>query len=135
MAKDHLKLLETSQSKYNSIGKVFCPVLNSYVYFTAEGYRHLIYKTNRKKRNVAEQCLKLELFGLVIPVIKYADSIQTWRFAGEQGGVHDVQHYALVRAVGKSPIEIRVIIKRANDGQFNFHSVMRHTKKRRTGRR
>lgn len=137
MAVDHKKLLEGSKKRYDSIGRVFCPVLNSYVHFGAEGYRHLIYKPNRKKRTVQEQCSKLTLLGLVIPVIKNADTIQKWRFAGDQGAVNDIQHYALVHRVGKKPIAIRVIIKRTGDEQFNFHSVMRHerSKKRRTRRR
>lgn len=135
MAKNHKKLLHTTQQKYDSIGRVFCPVLNSYVHFNAEGYRHLIYKPNRKKRKVEEQIYKLELFGLVIPVIKSAESIQRWRFTGEQGTDNDVQHYALVFKAGKRPIEVRVIIKRTGDGQFNFHSVMKHTSKKRRSRR
>jgi hypothetical protein len=125
----HKKLLENSKRRYESIGRVYSPILNSYVYFTSEGYHHLIYKGNRKKRNVNEQCYKLELFGLVIPVLKNCEEIMKWRFSGEAGTGQDIQHYALVHPAGKKPVPIRVIIKRTGDGQFNFHSVMKHTKK------
>lgn len=137
MAKDHKALLEETKRRYDSIGRVFCPTLNSYVHFNSDGYNHLIYKGNRKKRTVAEQIYKLELFGLVIPVIKNCEGIQKWRFRGEPGDGNDVQHYALVHQVGRKPVAIRVIIKRTGDGQFNFHSVMKHTnsKKRRIKRR
>ena len=137
MADNHKKLLADTQQKYNSIGRVYSPVLHSEVHFNAEGYRHLIYKSNRKKRTVREQCYKLKLFSLVIPVIKNAESVGKWRFSGEQGSTNDVQHYALVHKVGKKPVPIRVIIKRTGDGQFNFHSVMMEkiNKKRRSKRR
>jgi hypothetical protein len=62
---------------------------------------------------------------LVIPVLKHAISIESWRFAGEDAN-SDVQHYALVHAVGKNNIKVRVIVKRTGDGQFNYHSVMEH---------
>ncbi len=136
MAKDHKKLIEQTKTKYDSIGRVFCPFLNSFVHFTSDGYRHLIYKGNRKKRNVKEQIYKLELFGLVIPVVKHCEGITKWRFDGKAGSDNDVQYYALVHPVGKNPIAVRVIIKRTGDGQFNFHSVMKHnpTKKPRIKR-
>lgn len=133
---NHQKLLEITKRRYESIGRVFCPVLNSYVFFPAEGYRHLIYKPNRKKRTVKEQCYKLKLFGLATAVVKNAESIERWRFADEQGGDKDIQHYALVHAVGRKPIPVRVVIIRTGDGQFNFHSVMiKRSKKRRILRR
>lgn len=131
----HKELLESTRKKYESIGRVFCPVLNSYVFFTAEGYRHLIYKSNRKKRPVKEQVYKLKLFALVIPVIKNADGLGKWRFSGEQGSTKDIQYYALVHDVGKKPVAVRVVVKRTGDGQFNFHSVMKHENKKRRAKR
>lgn len=113
------------RTKYNSIGRVYCKILNTHVYFTSEGMLHLLYKGNRKKRNVAEQWYKLNLFPLVIPVLKNADHVQNWRFTSrviEDG----IQYYALVHEVGKEKIKVRVIVKRTFDGQYNFHSVMKH---------
>jgi hypothetical protein len=124
MAEKDLKLIIGSyRSKYDSIGRVWCTILNNHVYFTSEGKNHLIYKENRKKRNETEQRYKLRLFPLVIPVIKSASNIKGWRFSNESttGGV---QHYSLVSNVGKQGTNVRVIIKRTGDGQFNFHSVM-----------
>lgn len=126
MAKDLKKCIEDTRKKYQSIGRVFCPMLNSYIFFTADGFNHLIYKPNRKKRNVAEQRYKIDLFGLVIPSIKQSKQLDQWRFVGDVNDDHDVQYYALVHGVGRKPIEVRVIIRRTGDGQFNFHSVMPH---------
>ena len=62
------QLIEETRVYYDSIGRVKSKILNSYVHFTAEGKRHLLYKGNRKKRSVKEQRYKLNLFPLVIPV-------------------------------------------------------------------
>lgn len=111
---------------YDSIGRVWCKILNSHIHFTSEGRLHLIYKGNRKKRNVVEQEYKLRLFPLVIPALKNSNNIQNWRFPdGDNGSNSDVQFYAITCNVGrKRPIEIRVIVKRTGDGEFNYHSVM-----------
>lgn len=119
------QLINEYRTKYDSIGRVSCKILNCDVHFNSDGKLHLLYKSNRKKRSVAEQRYKLNLFPLVIPVIKNANTIQDWRFANEVVD-KDVQHYALVHKVGKGKIPVRVIIRRTGDGQFNFHSVMKH---------
>jgi len=120
---DLRKLIEDYRKKYDSIGRVRCKIMNCDIYFTSVGKNHLIYKENRKKRTEAEQRYKLRLFPLVIPVIKNATEIKSWRFSNEPAQ-SDVQHYALVSEVGKHKVKVRIIIKRAGDGQFNFHSVM-----------
>ena len=126
MTKKNLKqLIADNKIYYESIGRVWCKMLNSHVNFTSEGRLHLIYKGNRKKRNVSEQKYKLRLFPLVVPALKNSQNIEDWRFVGAD----DVQFYALTCVVGqKRPINIRVIVKRTGDGQFNYHSVMEHKK-------
>lgn len=123
MTKGHRNQLIETKRYYDSLGRVFCPILNCYVHFNSDGYRHLIYKTNRKKRNVKEQQYKLRFIKLIIPVLKHSSQLADWRFAD---GKSDMQHYAVVYTVGKNPIKVRVIVKRTGDGQFNFHSVMGH---------
>jgi hypothetical protein len=118
-------LIQEYRTRYDSIGRVRCNIMNTDIYFGSEGKNHLIYKPNRKKRTEKEQRYKLRLFPLVIPVIKNATSISNWRFSNEPEQ-SDVQHYSLVASVGKQGTAIRVIIKRTGDGQFNFHSVMLH---------
>jgi hypothetical protein len=126
MAKIELKeKIEQFRTHYNSIGRVYCGILNTHVYFTSEGMRHLMYRNNRAKRNVTEQWYKINLFPLVIPVLKNADHVQGWRFT-EKIIEDGIQHYALVHEVGQAKIKVRVIVKRTCDGQYNFHSVMKH---------
>lgn len=137
--KDLADIITENKVYYDSVGRVWCKILNSYVHFTSEGRLHLIYKGNRKKRPVVEQQYKLRLFPLVIPVLKHSTTIQNWPFPDEIEESDDVQFYAITCVVGKRPIEVRVIVKRTGDGQFNYHSVMEHkkpntTKKPRTRR-
>lgn len=128
MAQKNLRIIiEENQKFYNSIGRVKCKILNSYIHFTSEGRLHLIYKNNRKKRTEAEQRYKLRLFPLVIPALKNSTKIEDWRFQGKCGQSNDIQYYAITCEVGrKKPVNIRVIIKRTGDGQLNYHSVMEH---------
>lgn len=129
MAKDLRTKIEEARAYYDSIGRVYSKILNSYVYFTAEGKRHMIYKGNRKKRPVQEQWYKLNLLPLAIPVLKHATSIEAWRFPES---VDDVQYYAVVSNAGKQLIPIRVIVMRTGDGQINYHSIMKHESRNRT---
>lgn len=118
--KDLKQLITETRIKYDSIGRVWCPVLNSDIHFTSEGRIHLIYKGNRKKRTVKEQYYKLNLFPLVIPVLKNSTELKAWRFREKD----DIQYYAISGKAGRKNIKIRVIVKRTGDGQFNYYSVM-----------
>jgi len=124
--KELLEIIAENKVYYDSIGRIWCKVLNSYVHFTSEGRLHLIYKGNRKKRPVIEQRYKLRLFPLVIPTLKHSTSIQSWRLPDLEPESADTQFYAVTCVVGRKPIEVRVIVKRTGDGQFNYHSVMEH---------
>ena len=119
-------LIDKTRTYYDSIGRVWCPVLNSFVYFTSEGTRHMLYKTNRKKRPVAEQKYKMALLKPAIRVLKSKNStIATWRLNDDS----DLDYIAVICDIPdrmRKKNMIRVIIKRTSDGQFNYHSVMRH---------
>jgi len=134
MTQKNLKdIILENKTYYESIGRVWSPILNSYIHFTSEGRIHLTHKSNRGKRTVKEQYYKLRLFPLVIPALKNSTNIQAWRFQGDESNPHNVQHYAITCIVGrKNPINLRVIIKRTGDGQFNYHSVMEHKSNNKT---
>lgn len=134
MAKKELvDIIAENKVYYDSIGRVWCKILNSYVHFTSEGRLHLIYKGNRKKRPVKEQQYKLRLFPLVVPALRHSTNIQAWRFPDGETTSKDVQFYAITCVVSrKKPINIRVIVKRTGDGQVNYHSVMEHKEKNTT---
>ena len=119
-SKDLRELISKTRIKYDSIGRIWCPVLSDNVHFTSEGRIHLIYKGNRKKRPVQEQLYKLNLFPLAIPVLKTSKTIQSVRTSPNG----KIQYYAITGKAGKSKASVRVIVKRTGDGQFNYHSIM-----------
>lgn len=125
-ANDISNLIDRTRTYYDSIGRVWCPVLNSFVYFGAEGARHMLYKANRKKRPVAEQKFKMALLRPGIRVLKNMDSeIMTWRLNDDS----ELDYIAVIANVPDPSRKlniIRVIVKRTSDGQFNYHSAMRH---------
>jgi len=53
------KLRKKSKALYKNIISVFCPILNNTVYFTSEGYNHLLYEDFNHPRRVNEQYMKL----------------------------------------------------------------------------
>ena len=121
MSNNLQNLIKITRVKYEKIGRIWCPLLDDYVYFTSEGRVHLIYKGNRKKRPVQEQFYKLNLFPLVVPVIKKSTQIKSIRSSPKN---KIIQFYAIVGKAGKNNVKIRVIIKKTGSGQFNYHSVM-----------
>ncbi len=123
------KLKEKQRRYYKSLVSVFCPVLNSPVYFTSEGFNHLIYETNRSPRRASEQWLKLMNLQYVTTVIGSAVGIKTTRtfdvVVSDRLGDRDITviQHTLVHEVEKGKF-IRVVVKRFGQGQWVFRSVM-----------
>jgi hypothetical protein len=130
---EHLALLKTSiKTTYDSVGSVFCPVLNAQIVFNSIGFRHLLIKPDGTVRDVKEAIYKLTLFPLSIPTIKFATSIieereiKTAVGRGKRRKYKDAKTYAITAFVGrKKPVMIRVIILRIGDGNYNFYSIMK----------
>lgn len=116
---------------YKSIVSVFCPILNDTVYFTSEGFNHLLYdRSNRKPRKISEQFMKLQCLTHAPLVIKKCTVISEIRQIERniKGKKKSGVHYELVHEV--SPGEkIRVIVEKMGTGKYRFLSVMRHGRK------
>ena len=55
---DLKKLVEKQKNFYKGVVSVFCPILNNTVYFTSDGFNHLLYESNRMPRKIGEQFMK-----------------------------------------------------------------------------
>lgn len=118
---------------YDSIGRIFCPILQKNIVFNAKGFHHLHYKPDGTARNVQESIYKLSLLPLAIPVIRNATKIQETRELtipiSRKINAKKVKakQYALVATVGrKNRISVRVIIMEIENGQNPFFwSIMR----------
>jgi hypothetical protein len=75
----HTEYKTRQKQHYLSLDAVYCPALKSCVNFRADGYYHMLYKTNRQRRTVAEQHSRICLVPLLVPVLKKAKSIKETR--------------------------------------------------------
>lgn len=107
---------------YKNLVSIHCPILNDSVYFTASGFNHLLYKSNRRPRNVGERLMKLRCLTFAPEVIKKCTLISETRQTDK------IIHYELVHEVSKDK-KIRVIIERTDSGRNKFLSVMPHDRK------
>lgn len=126
-------LMSAQKVFYDSIEKVYCPILKEDVIFNSDGFRHLLYESNGKPRTVSEKIYKLTLLPLVIPVIKNAIGVDEERNIDIKYGrkinskTKKGTAYALVAKVGrKDPVSVRVILIKVGDGKLTFRSVMKH---------
>lgn len=122
-------LKKQQRTYYKSIVSVFCPILNETVYFTAEGFNHLLYETYWKPRSIGEQYMKLMCLPFVPDVIKNCPQISTRKVTRVvKGKKKQGIHYQLVHEI-KPKVKIRVVIERLGTGKYRFLSVMPHDKK------
>jgi len=131
---DYCRLLTTTtRTQYNSIDRVFCPILQKNIVFNAKGFHHLHNKPDGTARNVSERIHKLTLLPLAAAVIKNAIGIKEIRDVSipkkrKRDSPHvKAKQYALVANVGKkNPINVRVIIMEIENSQNPiFWSIMR----------
>ncbi|MCX6736610.1 MAG: hypothetical protein NTW73_00765 [Candidatus Parcubacteria bacterium] len=131
---DYCKTLITSTRQiYDSIGSIYCPILNEKVIFNARGFHHLLYGHDGTPRNVSEKIYKLILFPLAIPTIKNATFINEERDIEmrinrkKNALLKKGKTYALTATVGrKKPVTVRVIILKIGVGKLMFWSIMKN---------
>ncbi len=51
---------ENSKEFYEQIYKIVCPVFGKEVFFTSEGFNHLVYKNDRRERDKKVQVMKFK---------------------------------------------------------------------------
>jgi len=124
------------KKKYKLLKPVYCQALNDYIYFTAEGFNHLLYKKGHRRSN-KQICFRLPLVNLVLPTILKCKSSSKIIVIDEIYKNKSIMamYFELSAIVGKDhPIKIKVIIKkRGKLGKLFFFSVMKQKtpKKRR----
>jgi len=129
-------LKEKQKAFYKNIGSVFCPILNDTVYFTSEGFNHLLYESSRKPRTISEQFLKLQCLTHAPTVIRKCKVISEIRTIKRnvKGKVKEGTYYELVYEVKKEE-NIRVVIEKIGTGKHKFLSVMPHDKRQKIKKR
>lgn len=128
-------LIVNTRATYDTIGRVYCPILDKDIIFNAKGFHHLLYKPDGTARDIAERIYKLTLFPLAIPVIRKSMGITDERNvevreSRKKGAkIKKGKTYALVAMVGKKkPVTTRVIVLKVGSGNFIFWSIMKDNK-------
>lgn len=134
------KLTEKQRAYYKSIVSVFCPILQDTVFFTSEGFNHLLYRAHHRPRRLSERFMKLKCLDYATEVISKCSVISETREAQRKikGIFKKVIWHELVYEV-KRGTKIRVIIEKRGTGKNVFLSIMPHNdrakpKKRPKGR-
>lgn len=124
------KLIIEQKTIYKSIVSVFCPILNETIYFTSEGFNHLLYENHWKPRRPSEQFLKLMCLTYAPIVVKECSQKTNIRKIKRKvkGIWKDGFHFELVHEV-KAGANIRVIIEKIGTGHHKFLSIMPHDNK------
>ncbi|MBI3620210.1 hypothetical protein HY214_03660 [Candidatus Roizmanbacteria bacterium] len=124
------ELRRKSKKLYKSIVSVYCSILNDTVYFTSEGFNHLLYESYKHPRSVAEQYLKLMHLPYAPDVVKNCRLISETRAIKKRvkNNLKNGVHYELVHEVSPGK-KVRVIVEKIGTGKHKFMSVMPHDKK------
>ena len=131
-----LPILKAERRKfYNAIGVIQCPIIGADVWFTAQGFDHLINESNStyyktKPRLAGEQYLKLKCLEYAPEVIAKCIKVTKKRNIQKmvKGVLKDALQYELVHEVAPGK-KIRVIVEKVGNGKHKFVSIMWHDKK------
>lgn len=123
------KLIEKQRAYYKSIVSVFCPILQDTVFFSSEGFNHLLYETHHRPRKSSERYMKLRCLEHAPLVIKKCNSVTETRKLERKikGKMKQVIQYELVYEIRKN-VKIRVVVERIGSGKIKFRSTMPHDK-------
>jgi hypothetical protein len=118
-----------TRAYYARIGVVRCPILNDDIYFTAEGYNHLINESNSKPgkskpRLPTEQYKKLMCLMHAKAVLKYSKQVtetRTVRKKVKDEWKEAIQSEVVCEIKGE---KISVIVEKVGDGHLKFMSIL-----------
>jgi hypothetical protein len=127
------QIKEEARQKYAAFKPARCPALNnSEVFFTSEGFNHLIYRIPKQERNKRVQIMRFELLDKARELIlksttmqeyeEYLDQVKTWmnkKPAVKNVVVKDVGLVGVIRGY-----RIKVVIRKVGNGKFEFLSVI-----------
>lgn len=127
------KLREDAQNFYNSIGNIFSPAFNLKVYFTSEGFNHIIYKNARSERERPSQILRFKLLPLVVKLVKTSTTYQEFEETIKEFEVKSykkrvkktkpVKYWGIIAIIDGR--KIKVILRKIGDnGAMHFWSTV-----------
>jgi hypothetical protein len=127
------KIRQDAENFYKKIGCLRCPALNNeYVFFTSEGFNHLMYKGSRKERSRNDQITKFKLLPKARYIIEtsttfqeYDETLTSIRRKMHKRVVDDsavAKYWGFVAII--KDIRTKVIVRQIENGQKHFWSVI-----------
>lgn len=125
-------LRDATRAWFQSLKPIYSPGLQGYVYFTSEGFEHIIYKRARAERDKSSQGTRFKLLSRAITLIELSTTYQEYEKTIKGFEVKQqkrrVQKSKTVRYWGIIAIvenrKIKVIIRKIGNGQLHFWSVI-----------
>jgi len=119
MNRRYSRFLNEARAFYKKLTHVRCPVLkNEIVHFDDAGFRHLIVKTNGKKRPIADRIRRFKLLKFVVPIIINATEFENRTIQTREASI---DFWAFQQR--EVDIQITVIVRQVNNGRKHFYSV------------
>lgn len=127
------KLREDAKNFYIGTHPIVSPALGKYVYFTAEGFNHLLFKGARSERERSSQILRFKLLSKAVKLIElsttyqeYEETLKEFEVKNHKKKVHkskSVKCWGIIAIIDGR--KIKVILRKIGDnGQLHFWSVV-----------
>jgi len=127
------KLREDAQKLYHSTRPIFSPVFNAYVYFTSEGFNHIVFKNARSERERSSQALRFKLLPRAITLVGRSTTYQEYEETIKEFWVKShkkkdrktkpVKYWGIIAIMDGR--KIKVILRKIGDnGQLHFWSIV-----------
>ncbi len=133
MAENYAAARKEAQELYAGFTTVNCPALGGEpVYFTAEGFNHLVYRGDKKERDKRVQVMKFELLNKARTIIEISTTFQEYdegfEYVTRRKHGQKIRENVLVRCWGLIAVikkfRVKVVIRQIGNGKKEFYSVI-----------
>lgn len=133
MDKDYTTAREEALKLYHGFSKIQCPALgNEFVYFTSEGFNHLVYKEAKKPRPERVQMMRFDMLKKARFILETSTTFQEYEEGFESVVLEKhgkrVRENVVVCLWGFIAIvrkfRIKVVVRQIGNGNKHFYSVI-----------
>jgi hypothetical protein len=128
---NYIKTKEDARKLYSSFGSIKCDALGGQsVYFTSEGFNHLIYK-NKRERSKNDQFMRLKVLDLAKRILDITTTYQEYEEVLQNILVKvkkhkeyssiPVKYWGFIAIIENK--KLRVVVKQIRGGRLQFWSV------------
>jgi hypothetical protein len=127
------KLKEDAINFYHNIGKVYSPVLEQDIYFTAEGFNHIIFTNSRSERERSSQILRFKLLPLAVKLVKISTTYQEFEetlkefivrsYKKRINKTRPVKYWGIIAIIDGRKIKV-ILRKIGENGNIHFWSIV-----------